>query len=351
MDGVPNKEIHKRHTIVRFNTPAHNNIFYRQLITYFYFAFSAFIYAYKKRKNYDIIFATSSRLGTGLLGFIVSTFTKKPLFLDIRDIFSDNLKAIKLFKGFIGNFFIFIFKKIESLIIKKAKWVNFVSPGFFKYKHIKKLNKKIYFFTNGIDDIFIENRNKVKNEKVVNKMELPLKIVYAGNIGLGQGLELIVIPIAEYFKEELIIELIGDGSSVNIIREEIAKKNIKNIKLIPPVNRKKLLKHYNKAEFFLLHLNDIPAFKKVLPSKIFDYGSFDKPIFAGVKGEAYTFIKKYLPHSHLFPPGDSQVLIQIIKKYMYNERPSIDNSMFIKKFSRKNIMNSMLASILDNFSE
>ena len=56
-----------------------------------------------------------------------------------------------------------------------------------------------------------------------NKDRYPLNILYAGNIGVGQGLELIVIPLAIHFKQNIIIHLIGDGSSIKLLKKEIKK--------------------------------------------------------------------------------------------------------------------------------
>ena len=349
MKGVPSYEFQNGVNIVRIYTPEHNNSFFIQFISYCFFAFGALKNAFVKRKSYDIVFATSSRLGTGFLGFLVSKITGRPLFLDIRDIFSDNLSSLPFFKGLIGGLFIIIFKQIETRIISHAKWVNFVSPGFFSYRHINNLREDIHLFTNSIDDIFIKNREKTVTRKINNKPGLPLKIIYAGNIGFGQGLELIVLPLAKHFKEKIIIQLVGDGSSVNFIKNGIIEKKLTNIELIPPVNRESLLDYYNKADVFLLQLNDIPAFKKVLPSKIFDYGSFDKPMLAGVKGEAKKFIAENLPNAFLFNPGDYKSVINELYKIMNCEQTPIDNSSFVERYSRKNIMDSMLHSIIATF--
>ena len=349
MSGIPKYEKHRNVQIVRFYTPEHNNSFIGQFIAYCFFAIGALKHAYVNRKNYDTIFATSSRLGTGFLGYLVSKITRKPLFLDIRDIFSDNLSSLPFFKGIIGGTIVKLFKRIESIIISHAKWVNFVSPGFFSYPHIKKLNKKIHLFTNGIDDIFVKNRN-AKAEVITKKpLQTPIKIVYAGNIGLGQGLELIVLPLATHFKEKICFQLIGDGSSVHLIEKGIAKNNLNNINLIPPVNRNELLHYYNNADIFFLQLNDVPAFKKVLPSKIFDYGSFDKPMLGGVQGVANDFIKENFPDAFLFKPGDVNSVIRYIDSILINGFPSINNDQFIEKFSRNNIMSSMLESMLSKY--
>lgn len=346
MSGVPRYEKQGDIQIVRFYTPQHNNSFIRQFIAYCFFAFGAIKHGLKNRKKYDSIFATSSRLGTGFLGFLLSKITRKPLFLDIRDIFSDNLSSLSFFKGVIGMVLMNLFSRIESKAISCAHWVNFVSPGFFSYPHIKKLKKEINLFTNGIDDIFLKNRFELKKITIEKKHYRPIKILYAGNIGFGQGLELIVLPLAEHFKGRILIQLIGDGSSVKLVKSGIDKNKLKNIHLIPPVNRSELLDYYNDADIFFLQLNNIPAFKKVLPSKIFDYGSFDKPMMAGVQGVAKSFIKENLPSAFLFNPGDVDATIKYIDSIINGVHPNINNSSFAQKYSRNNIMKNMLNSIL-----
>ena len=351
MAGVPKYEKLGNIIIVRFYTPEHKNSFLGQFISYCYFATSALKHAYLNRKDYDCIFATSSRLGTGFLGYLVSKITRKNLNLDVRDIFSDNIQSVQFFKGFIGQILVRIFSSIETRIICRAKWMNFVSHGFFTYPHIKKLEKKIHLFTNGIDEIFVKNRKAISQmayTKVENRL---ITITYAGNIGFGQGLELIVLALAIHYKNKINIQLIGDGSSVNLIKKGIVEKGINNIQLIPPVDRSKLLEYYNNTDMFLLHLNDIPAFKKVLPSKIFDYGSFDKPMLAGVQGVANQFIKENFPDAFLFDPGDVESVIKYIDGIIENGIHRIDSSKFVEKYSRNNIMNDMLNSIVSCHNE
>ena len=117
------------------------------------------------------------------------------------------------------------------------------------------------------------------------------------------------------------------------------------------MDRSKLLEYYNNTDMFLLHLNDIPAFKKVLPSKIFDYGSFDKPMLAGVQGVANQFIKENFPDAFLFDPGDVNSVVKYIDSILEDGFPLINNDVFIEKYSRNNIMNDMLNSIVSCHNE
>jgi hypothetical protein len=196
----------------------------------------------------------------------------------------------------------------------------------------------------------LNNRDSLSINAKYEEIKYPIKIIYAGNIGLGQGLEMVIFPLAKHYNEKILFQLIGDGSSVNLIQKGIIDNEIENIQLIAPVNRDKLLKYYNEANVLFLHLNNISSFEKVLPSKIFDYGSFDKHILAGVDGIAHTFIKKNLPNAYLFKPGDYKSMIKIIDHIIDEEQPLIDNSLFVEEFSRKKIINSMLDSMISDYS-
>ncbi len=296
----------------------------------------------KYRNDFDVVFATSSRFGTGFLGYIISKFFNKKLTLDIRDIFSDSLSSLKVFRFKVFSIIIKLIKYFEKKICNEADWLNFVSPGFLEYKHLELNSYRSEIFTNGIDEIFIKNRqNSFKRNNYNNK----LIITYAGNIGFGQGLESTIPSIAKHFKNKIIFRIIGDGSAKHIIKKELSKINLSNIELYKPVSREKLIEYYNSSDVLFLQLNNISAFDKVIPSKIFDYGSFDKPILAGVSGIAKNFIEKNLPHSFVYPPGNYKKAINFIDEIMNYDFSKINNNSFVDKFNRKIIMDKMIESI------
>ena len=333
-------------TINRYYTPEHDNRFYKQVICFLFFFTKSLFFSLKYARSCDVVFATSSRLGTGFLGYLISKLFNKKFALDVRDVFSDSLQSISIFNNFLGSMIINCVKYIEKLIIINADWVNFVSPGFFDYPHINPKGKDIRLFTNGIDRIFIKNRKIMKSKKqnVVNSDVL--NITYAGNIGYGQGLENIVIKIALYFKSKIKFSLIGDGSSVAFIEAQIKKFDVPNIVLMAPKKRNQLIEFYNNSDVLFLQLNDVDAFRKVLPSKIFEYGSFDKPILAGVGGVAKTFIEDNFKYGYIYSPNDSSGAISKIKQIFDLEKVRVDNTSFVEKYDRKIITKLMV----DNFT-
>jgi glycosyltransferase involved in cell wall biosynthesis len=168
-------------------------------------------------------------------------------------------------------------------------------------------------------------------------------IVYAGNIGEGQGLEKIIPLSAKRLGEKYNFLIIGDGGSKQKLKNEILKQEVTNVELRNPVNREELKQIYGNADFLFLHLNDYKAFEKVLPSKIFELAAYDKPIIAGVSGYAFQFIKENIPNVILFNPCDVNSFVGQIQNYRYK---TMIRSDFIEHYKRSRINKEMAQSIL-----
>ena len=288
-----------------------------------------------KNQHYDLIYATSSRLFTGFLGAEMANKRKISLYLDIRDIFSDTIKDV-IKNRLLGFFLLPIIKQIEKYSIQSATHLNLVSEGF--RDNFTYFKGKTTFFTNGIDDTFLEN-----DFTEISKNEIPI-ITYAGNIGEGQGLEKIIPEVAKILEGKYIFNVIGDGGTKQKLVDKLTDLKVNNVNLISTVNRSELIQYYQQSDFLFLHLNDYQAFEKVLPSKIFEYGATRKPIIAGVNGYAREFLQTYLSDSLIFQPCRVEEFLHVLENY---EPKSICREQFIQQFNRKNIMDKMAESILE----
>jgi hypothetical protein len=237
--------------------------------------FARAVFGILKRERYDLVFATSSRLMTAFLGAWIARKKKCPLYLDIRDIFVDTIKDLfpKRLTFALGPLFDFL----ERWSVNRARRINLVSAGFRDYFHKKYPFKQVSFFTNGIDEEFIEAGPK---EISLLKTSRPLVALYAGNIGEGQGLHNILPQLAKQCEGRIHFKVFGDGGRKKQLVESISEANITNIEIHPPIRREDLMKEYLEADILFLHLGNYEAFCKVLPSKIFEYGALGKPIWA-----------------------------------------------------------------------
>lgn len=290
-----------------------------------------------KGQKYDMVFASSSRLFTAYLGKRCAVKNHCPLYLDIRDIFVDTIKDIFKDKKLIQIPAVWAFSIIEQYTFRNASHINLISGGFLQY--FKKYSKPKYSeYSNGIDDVFIE-----AGKEATTDFGKPYIITYAGNMGSGQGLEKIVPEAAKLLGPNYRFRLIGDGGTRKKLEERLKELKVDNVEFLNPLARTELIKYYKESTFLFFHLNDLDAFKKVLPSKMFEYGAFDKPIIAGVGGYAADFVNKNIPNHILFKPADVNDLVNQMRAYQLKfER----REEFIKKFSRKRIDEKMAESII-----
>jgi glycosyltransferase involved in cell wall biosynthesis len=324
--------------IHRITLPPHKSGMLDQVISFFKFYNE--VSRLNKGKEADLVFASSSRLFTAFLGYTIAKKTKTPLYLDIRDIFVDTMNDV--FKSQILKTIVLpILKFIERRTFNYANHINLISGGFKEYFQ-KYKNSTFSFYSNGIDDEFLFENNVALNNNSESGKKV---IVYAGNLGEGQGLHKVVPQAARLLGNKFEFLIIGDGGTKRLLQTEIEKKGINNVVLKNPISRKELQKVYSSADYLFLHLNDYPAFRKVLPSKIFELATFKKPILAGVSGFSAQFINDEINNSFVFNPCDYKALVN----YLLNseETLSVDRSDFIKKYNRSIINEKMAKSILN----
>jgi len=312
-------------------------------------AYSFLFYAYKGYKlcielNPKFLIGTSGRLMTGVLTGITAFRLKCRYFIDLRDIFSESISDLLLNKNrVVSKIFLYFFSFLEKYLLKNASGVNVVSEGFPEYFQEKGIDTSNWsFFPNGVDKEFIGSLNNKKLNKDGIKT-----ILYAGNIGSGQGLENILPEAAKQLEGSFLFQIIGDGNSQDNLINQITLKDVKNIEIIQPIERIKLIEYYENADILFLHLNDIPALHRVLPSKIFEYAAFNKPIVAGLSGYSEKFMNENIPYSILFKPGDVKGLVKsILKADKLSFKDGDDNNCFVEKYSREYIMRNMAQHVL-----
>ncbi|MEO6691535.1 MAG: glycosyltransferase family 4 protein [Saprospiraceae bacterium] len=321
--------------IRRISVPRNSDSFLEQINSFL--KYRKEVKKFTKGMKFDLVFASSSKLFTGYLAYRIASADKTKFYLDLRDIFAENLKELipRFGIGHILSFFVKTF--FERPCIKYATHLNLNSAGFineFSYRD----KETISFFPNGIDDFFIGHKQSATIQ------ESPIVITYAGNIGEGQGLEKIIPPLAKKLGDKYLFKIIGSGSSVAKLQSEIDRLALKNVIIYPPVVRKELLKFYQNSHYLFLHLNDYKSFEKVIPSKVFEYAAFNIPILAGVAGFPAQFIQAEIKRNcFVFKPCD----VDAIYTYLVTSHYDLaENTEFVEKFKRENITTELAKSIL-----
>jgi glycosyltransferase involved in cell wall biosynthesis len=320
--------------VQRIRVPKHKSGLIGQIMAFLTYFRSA--HQYTKEADYDLVIASSSRLFTAFLGARLARKRTIPLFLDIRDLFREAIAEVVRFP-LAHTCLNPLLKLVEHYTFNYATHINLVSEGFRSY--FNSYRQATYSCcTNGIDAPFL----------AVPASQPPLNhpfktILYAGNIGEGQGLHKLIPEAARQLGNQFRFVVIGDGGAREKLQAALLEKQCTNVELRPPCNRQTLIAAYQNADYLLVHLNDWDACQRVLPSKLFEYGATDKPILAGVCGYAASFIRDHLPNTLVFNPTDTTSLVRQLRETPYQTQDRVD---FKRQFARHTVNQELARHIL-----
>ena len=339
---VEDIEVDGKVTIHRIAVPGHQSRMISQMRTFAVFAFSAYRLCKKLKPNFFI--GTTSRLMTGILTSLSARLQQRRYYIDLRDIFSETISDLLTRRSrLLGTTIKPVFTFLEKQMLNSASGVNIVSEGFIEYFQAEGIDTSNWsFFPNGVDQEFLDFPpvSKKTNKRIKT-------ILYAGNIGSGQGLETVIPAAAKRLGSGYRFVVVGDGSTISLLRNAIKRESVSNVELLPPVGRSELVKYYRDADILFVHLNNIPAFRRVLPSKIFEYAALGRPIVAGLNGYSAQFLRNHIPSAYLFNPGDPAGAVSCIQDAAISAASEAIISNFVKMYSRVVIMDRMADQLVD----
>ena len=186
-------------------------------------------------KNYDVAFIDSTPPIQGLKLAIVRLFRKKPIVYNLQDIFPDSLVGTGLAKkdGLLWK----IGRRIENFTYRNADKIIVISQDFKRNIMSKGVpEEKIEVVYNWVDENAIipvkDEENELFEEFGISREKF--RVVYAGNLGNAQNIE-IIVNAARRLKDNKEIEFIifGKGGLEDEIKDTKAKEQLDNLKILP----------------------------------------------------------------------------------------------------------------------
>lgn len=246
-----------------------------RIISVLSFSLSLFFYLLFKKTPKKVVVQSPPLLLSFISVFVLSLKNKK-IILNISDLWP--LAAIEL-KALTENSFSHKFSLfLERYIYKKATLIIGQSNEIIT--HVKSIfpEKECYLYRNFPD-------HKVENFDLITEENQPVKIFYAGLLGIAQG----VYELCEKIDLKglnIELHLFGDGAEKNQIEALISGEKGKNIFFHSMMERNDLHEKLKSFDIAIVPLK-VRIYGSV-PSKIFEYGSLGFPIlyFGGGEGES-----------------------------------------------------------------
>jgi len=208
----------------------------------------------------------------------------------VQDLWPESLEAT----GFIRN------RTVLSMVRVLVRWIYaradlllVQSEAFIEPVAALAQRGKIAYYPNSADNVFISTQQTVSDHCPVAGLDEGFSVVFAGNLGTAQAVETI-IEAAALLQDLPAIHfvLVGDGSRVNWIKQQITTLGLKNVQLTGRYPLEAMPAILSRAGALLVTLKDEPIFAQTVPSKVQVYLAMARPLIACLNGEGARIVEQ-----------------------------------------------------------
>jgi glycosyltransferase involved in cell wall biosynthesis len=300
VEGV---DIHYVYSYANFRGSFLKRFFY--YLTYF---FSTIVQSFKVKKV-DVIYAVSTPLTVGFLGYVISRLRGIPYVFEITDVWPDAPVACGVVKN---KALIRLAHWLEMFCYNKAAHIVGLTRGICDNIIAKGIDpKKVSIITNGVDfSLFNSALDDAKRLEVRHKYGFGDRFVamYMGAHGAYNALATI-IEAATILKDDprFLFVFVGDGDEKPKLQQRTVDHGLTNVMFLKPVPRVESASLLSAADAFLLPNRKGDFFTGNLPNKLFDFIASARPVVVAGAGETPELVMA-AECGRVGSPEDSQAM-------------------------------------------
>jgi glycosyltransferase involved in cell wall biosynthesis len=275
----------------------------RRLAFYGSFAVGA-LGAVRLIPRHDVAFMTSPPLpgivaaARGLIGRDV------PYVLDVRDLWPAAAEAL----GELSN------PRVVRQLERTERWL---------YRHAAAATATTRPFCRHIDRLAGRSiASHLPNGALDQLIEAPTRrpppsdpfiVGYAGNLGIAQGLGIILDAAAELRGEDIRFLVVGDGPVGATLRSEVRRRDLAAIEMRPVVPVEEVGDVLRECHALLVPLRAHQLLEDFVPSKLYDAMAVGRPVIAALGGEAARIVRE-ARCGLVVAPEDGSALAEAIRR-------------------------------------
>lgn len=290
---------------------APNEGFLKRSLAYLSYAVSALVNGTRIPRP-DVVVATSPQFLGGLAGAVLAKVLRVPLVVEVRDLWPRSIWEVGAMRR--DSLAIRALEQLERWFYRAADRVVVVTESFEEEIRDKAPDAEITLVTNGVDrSRFDPHRDDRPIRREFGLPEDRFVALYAGTHGMAHGLET-VIEAAERVPEAHFV-FVGDGARKADLVQMGA--HLDNVSFLDAQPASRMVDLYAMADACLVPLRDLPVFRTVIPSKMFEIWAMERPIVLGVKGEAERIVKA-AGGGICVEPEDPEALADAVRKLAHD---------------------------------
>ncbi len=250
-----------------------------RIFNYFSFNFSSTIAGLSTGRQ-DVIFAMSPPLTIGVTAFLLGLIKRIPFCYNLQDIWPEVAVRLGMLRG---HRTIRLFERLERFIYRRSRKIFAISEEFKANLCGKGVAAgKIEVIPNFVDANFVRPMAKTNAFSQAHGLTDKYVVLYAGNIGLSQGLE-VILDAAEELKDQpgVVFLIVGQGACRDELVDEAERRGLSNVRFLPLQPESDVPMVYASCDVALIPLRR-GLTESSVPCKTYSIMAAGRPYIAGV---------------------------------------------------------------------
>jgi colanic acid biosynthesis glycosyl transferase WcaI len=264
----------------------------------------------------DVIIGSSPQLLVALSAWWLAFAKQVPFVFEVRDLWPESLVAVGA--GRENSVLHTVLAKIAGFLYERADRIVVVSPAFKDHlvQRWRVPPEKIAVVENGVEtDLFAPNSTGAQAVRQQLGVEAKFLVSYIGTMGNAHGLGTLLDAAATLGRQSpaTSLLLIGEGAEKEHIKSQAHSRGLTNIQFLDQQPREKIPAYISASDACLVLLKKTDVFKTVIPTKMLEFMSCERPLILGVDGQARQIVEE-AGAGIVIEPENAQALVCAIDK-------------------------------------
>jgi colanic acid biosynthesis glycosyl transferase WcaI len=289
---------------------APNKGFFRRVLNYVSYGVSASTFGPLLTERPDVVIGTSPQFLTALAGLWLAGLKRVPFVFEVRDLWPRSIVEVGAMKA--NSPAIRVLERLERMLYARADRIVAVTDSFVDAIAAHGIStEKISVVTNGVDLELFQPRDR---EEARAALGLPpgFLATYVGTHGMAHGLGLVLDVAKRLSGQGIHFLLVGEGAEKAQLKARADAEQISNVTFLDQQPRDRVAEIYAASNLCLVLLRDLPLFKAVIPSKMFEFMGSGRPILTTVDGESRGILER-AGAGTFSPPENVEALVAALR--------------------------------------
>ena len=281
-----------------------------RLLNYFSFNLSSTLAGLWTEKP-DVIFALSPPLTIGLTAWLIGQLKGIPYCYNVQDIWPEAAVRLGMLQGART---IRWWERVERFIYRHSRRVFVISEEFRDNLLGKGVEpNQLEVIPNFVDTASLRPLPRRNALATMYRLQDKFVVLYAGNVGLSQGLE-VVLDAAERLQSRREIEflIVGAGTSKNDLIADAQRRGLSNVRFLPLFPEAQVPKLYASCDVALIPLRR-GLTQNSVPCKTYSIMASGRPYIASVdEGSNVWKLTEKVECGVCVPPENAEALAEAV---------------------------------------